>query len=63
MITETTMNLVVCIQNFEANTFKGRRFELSFEEKFPLSEDALECPPEYKKFVVRMAGLDFLLME
>jgi hypothetical protein len=31
MITETTINLVVCIQNFEANTFKGRRFELAFE--------------------------------
>ena len=63
MITDSIINLVICIQNFEANTFKSRRFELSFEEKLPLNEDALECPPDHKKFVVRMAGLDFLLME
>jgi hypothetical protein len=35
MITESTINLIVAIPHFEANTFKTRKFEVCFEEKLP----------------------------
>ena len=66
MISDNSMNLVISIPNFEANTFKTRRFELSFEEKTSEEEksDSIgENNSERKKYIIRIAGLDFLLME
>jgi len=68
MVTENTMNLVICVPYFETNTFKARKFELWFEdnqaeEESKSTSDQLETSPDRKKFVIRMAGLDFLLME
>lgn len=64
MISPFALNLVIAIPQFEANTFKTRKFELCFEEKMPSGEEKpLETPPELIKFLIRIAGQDFLIME
>jgi hypothetical protein len=64
MITENTINLIVAVPHFEANTFKTRKFDLCFEEKLPEGlKKTLETPPEFIKFIIRIAGLDFQIMQ
>jgi hypothetical protein len=41
MVTDTTMNLVISVPNFEASSFKARRFELCFEDKQAGESDML----------------------
>jgi hypothetical protein len=61
------MNLVIRVPNFEANTFKTRKFELCFEEKLGEEEkyppNVVEENTKRKKYIIRIAGIDFLLME
>jgi len=63
MVTDTTINIVISVPNFEASSFKARRFELCFEDKQAGESDLIYGLTETRKYVVRMAGLDFLLME
>lgn len=42
-LTDQTMNLVVCVPNFESSSFKTRRFEITFVEKND-SVETLEYP-------------------
>jgi hypothetical protein len=41
MVTDTSMNLVISVPNFEASSFKARRFELCFEDKQAGESDML----------------------